>query len=185
MFDKEIVALSAPETMAFVPAGPEGRGRIFMLSYPGLLLGHDGSTYLDPRDLHAVLHALAAAGTGTLVLLPQDSELPENAPAQLEAEARDLGILPIRLPVADFGIPDEQGETAWADLSPRLRAELAKGQSIGIACLSGIGRSPSFTARLLCEIGMGFEEAVALIRDRIPDAIETHEQMCWAATPGI
>jgi hypothetical protein len=133
---------------------------------PGFLL-------LLPRPegpAEANVDRLAAAGIAALVsLLPV-------------AEARSLGLdigtlgrvctgLGIRFehaPLPDFAVPDAAFERDWRGL--------AEGRGVAFHCRAGLGRSGTMAARLLIELGLRPEEAIARIRAARPGAIETAEQ---------
>jgi len=141
---------------------------------PGFLL-------LLPRPegpAEANVDRLAAAGIAALVsLLPV-------------AEARSLGLdigtlgrvctgLGIRFehaPLPDFAVPDAAFERDWRGLAPALRRLLAEGRGVAFHCRAGLGRSGTMAARLLIELGLRPEEAIARIRAARPGAIETAEQ---------
>ena len=180
------VPLSAPESFLAVDTGHEGWGRVLALSFPGLRIGFDSSTYVDPGDLKEVMTALRQERTSALVILVEDPELPDDALTLVTRAARAGEMVIMRLPVADFGVPDEAGVTQWQTIYPWLERDLMQGHSIAFACLSGTGRSPSFVARVLTQTGLDPDEAVARVRARLPEAIENQDQMDWArdARPG-
>jgi protein-tyrosine phosphatase len=169
----------AMEEFAAVETDFAGWGKILALSYPGLRLAHDGGSFVDPYAMNGLLDDLRDRGVTRLILLPQDSELPDGAASLVTKAAAERGIGAQSLPVADFGIPDAQGAKTWANMLPDLKLELSAGHSVGFSCLSGIGRSPSFTARLLCELGATRRVAINKIRAHTPYAIETLEQIRW------
>lgn len=177
-FDKRTLP-EAMEEFTLVETGRAGWGNILALSYPGLRLAHDGGSFIDPCAMNDLLIELCNQHVTRLILLPQDSELPDGATSLVINTAAQQGIKAQALPVADFGIPDAQGAKTWADMLPELKLELSANHSVGFSCLSGIGRSPSFAARLLCELGATRRAAIGKIRAHTPHAIETLEQVRW------
>lgn len=184
MIDSNGEALFALETFACVLCDQEGWGRICMLSFPGLQLGHDGRTYIKPEDMVSVLTALQRAGVSKLILLPKRSELPPGADIQLSKAARAYQLEASRLPVVDFSIPDRKGEALWNKMVPELTDVLASGSGVAFSCLSGVGRSSAFAARMLCELGATQQEAISTVRKVLPSAIETLEQEQWVGQAG-
>lgn len=175
MFDP----ISAPEIFARVPLARPGSGDLIVLSFPGLCIGFDGYAYIDPAKLAATVQDLKRRRVARLVVLPQEDELPEGAFVRLKASAASAGIGMTRLPVADFGVPDRKGNLQWRRCQPRLSSCLREGQAVAFCCLSGIGRSPTFAARMLCELGSDAAAAVADLRRIVQGAIETAEQARW------
>lgn len=169
----------APEMLNSVSTGRRGWGRIFMLGYPGLQIGADGTTFIHPQDLKAVLDTLASQQLKMLTSLPRRCELPDGADLQLQEAAAMRGMKVTHLPVVDFGIPDAEGERSWQLARSNVYELLGSGHSVGFCCLSGIGRSPTFAARVLFELGADQNEAIKSVRLQLPTAIETDEQKKW------
>lgn len=177
-FDKRTLP-EAIEEFTSVETGRAGWGNILALSYPGLRLAHDGGSFIDPCAMNGLFIELRNLRVTRLILLPQDSELPDGAASLVIKAAAEHGLKAQALPVADFGIPDARGAKTLADMLPDLKIELSANHSVGFSCLSGIGRSPSFAARLLCELGATRRAAIGKIRAHTPHAIETLEQVKW------
>jgi protein-tyrosine phosphatase len=124
------------------------------------------------------ISAWKAAGLTDVVSLLEDHEIRE-----LELEEEDnicvrVGLLFERFPIPDRGVP------ASADAAIRLcdgiATKIAKGQSVGVHCRAGIGRSGLIAAGVLLRLGTSEEDAwqrVSKARGlRVPD---TDEQRTW------
>ncbi len=121
---------------------------------------------------------LAAVGVAALVsLLPIEEA--RRLGLDLGALGEACGAQGIRwehLPLADFAVPDAAFEHAWRALGPLLRGLLEGGRGVAFHCRAGLGRSGTIAARLLVELGLEPEAAIARVREARPGAIETVEQ---------
>lgn len=157
---------------------PRG-GRVAMAGFPGLETGIDGSAYLDPESLHETVAELAELGAGTLLVLPEEGELPDGALDALGEAALAADLVPIFMPIRDFGTPGAAFMDRWATLLPSLRADLAAGRTVAACCQYGAGRSGMLAALLLIEEGTAPGHAIAQVRDHFDEAIESAEQEDW------
>ncbi len=118
------------------------------------------------------------AGLDAVVSLLMPDEVAEF---QLEQEAqtcRNHGIEFLSMGIPDRGVPASRAETS--KLLTRIYGLLADGQSVGIHCRQGIGRSGLLAGCLLILSGMKPENAVAEIsRARGCQVPETAEQQTW------
>lgn len=169
-------------TFSCVATPHEGWGLIYMLSHPGIRIGLDGSTFVDPFDRKGCIDRMRLVNIVSHLVLPPHDELPDDAFKQLEKHSTGAGIVTEHLPIADFKIPDKHGELLWQGMQPGLVALLQNGGSIAFSCLSGIGRSPCMAARLLFELGCQHSTAVAMVRHAVDGAIETEEQTQWVGS---
>jgi protein-tyrosine phosphatase len=80
------------------------------------------------------------------------------------------------LPIVDVDEPREPFEHGWSTSGPQLRADLAAGRKILLHCLGGLGRTGTIATRLLVELGVPANEAIASVRNARPDTIETRAQ---------
>ncbi|HEX4071378.1 MAG TPA: hypothetical protein VHX68_09415, partial [Planctomycetaceae bacterium] len=91
---------------------------------------------------------------------------------------RNDGIELLSLGIPDRGVPASRSETS--KLLTRIYGLLADGQSVGIHCRQGIGRSGLIAGCLLILAGTKPENAVAeLSRARGCQVPETAEQQTW------
>ncbi len=92
-----------------------------------------------------------------------------------------LGIVWAHLPIADFGIPDGNVQTAWPNVSLQARGILANGGKVLAHCMGGCGRSGTALLRLMVEMGEDAEAALNRLRAVRPCAVETPARFQWAA----
>ncbi|MDW8123592.1 MAG: hypothetical protein RMJ04_02325 [Geminicoccaceae bacterium] len=148
-----------------VPARPAAEGFLLLLPAPSPPFG--------PRC--ARLHA---AGVRALVSLLPRSEA-RALGIDLAALARAcaaLGIAWWHAPIPDFAAPDAAFERRWRTRAPLLRDLLRARAGVALHCRAGLGRSGTIAARLLVELGIAPEEAIARVRASRPGAIETAAQ---------
>ncbi len=86
------------------------------------------------------------------------------------------GILHLRLPIPDGSTPDASWENSWEVAGPKIRAILSRGGRVCVHCIGGLGRTGLVAARLLVEFGAQPLEAIRMVRDIRPGAIETAAQ---------
>ncbi|WP_010138945.1 protein-tyrosine phosphatase family protein [Oceanicola sp. S124] len=163
-----------------------GGGACIMSGFPGLESGVDGVAWISPEMLEATLAELARQGAERLLILTEESELPEGACTLLDAALARHGIVGIALPIRDFHAPEKAFLDAWAQLGPRLHAAHRAGGISALCCQYGAGRSGLVAALILIEGGMAPDDAVAHVRAEFEDAVESDVQMQWlqALSPG-
>lgn len=180
--DKDMSMPFAPITFAAVKVKTDIKNaKIYITNFPGLEISAQSESYIHPIEMDDTLEKLAADKVNTLVILTHTSELPTGAMERLLECTKQLHIELVHLPIEDFSIPDKQGEQAWQRLSQGLIASPEVDIAIGFACLSGKGRSGTFAARLLFELGFTPKDAIQMVRSQVPDAIETEEQEAWVS----
>jgi ADP-ribosyl-[dinitrogen reductase] hydrolase len=165
-----------PELLGrWIEAAPAATGAILVLPAP------TGSP-----DVHA--RQLAAVGAAVLVSLVEPGEAARLGLdlGRLARACAAHGTAFRHAPIADLAVPGADFEAAWADLGPRLAGELRHGRRLAIHCRAGLGRSGTVAARLLIELGLDPEQAVARVRVARPGAIETpaQERHLRALRPG-
>jgi len=162
-----------------------GGGRIVTMGFPGLCAALDGSAHIDPAQMHATLRHAARLGTERLLVLTENSELPENARRLLDHAAAEAAIQrTLWLPIADYGVPDAAFLEAWQGLAPGLHARLNDGATLGITCHYGAGRSGTVAAMLLIERGLEPSRAIAVLRGAFAESIESPAQLDWLLSLG-
>lgn len=146
-------------------------GRLHLSACPGRRQGS-----ADLATLRRDLAEIAGCGAGLLVTLVEAGELPLPL-ADWVAEVAAAGLEPLHLPIPDYGVPDAAFEAAWA--AARLGERIERGETVALHCRAGLGRTGTIAARLLIEtIGLGAEEAVALVRrEHAAEAVETAAQL--------
>jgi ADP-ribosyl-[dinitrogen reductase] hydrolase len=121
---------------------------------------------------------LAEAGVAALVsLLPREEALALGLDPQALARAcARRGIRFALAPIEDFGLPDRAFEQRWRRLGGELRGLIRESRGVALHCRAGLGRSGTIAARLLIELGLDPEAAIARVRAARPGAIETAAQ---------
>ncbi len=153
---------------------PGGDGVIGIAGCPGRKRAWSVSGPIT-RDLDADLAAIGAWGAELLISLIEEHEYVEAGVADMDGRMPE-GLRHIRMPISDVSIPDAAWEHRWDTEGRRIRAVLSRGGKICVHCMGGLGRSGTVAARLLVEFGVEAREAVRLVREARPGAIETGEQ---------
>jgi len=153
------------------------RGRIGLTFCPGKCQ-LQAVTGAWERDLDLDLDAIRDWGAVVLVTLVEARELEELrvGGTLMPTETAARGIEWLHLPIVDGGVPDAAFEERWRSAGTWVRHLLRRGKSVVLHCKGGLGRTGMIAARLLVELGMGGEEAIALVRRARPGAIETTAQ---------
>ncbi|MEW6269199.1 MAG: phosphatase [Thermodesulfobacteriota bacterium] len=146
-----------------------GGGAIGMSPCPGAP-AHDGDALLR----HVA--AFRAMGASALVSLITARENVPRTPREIGDAAARAGLEWHWLPIADMHVPDREFEERWATAGPVLRARLRRGERVVVHCRGGRGRSGTVAARLLVELGVDPERAIAAVRAVNGGAIETAAQ---------
>lgn len=146
-----------------------GGGAIGMSPCPG------GPAW-DAGALARDMEALRAMNVAVLVSLITARENVPRAPREIGDAAARAGLEWHWLPIPDMHRPDRDFEERWATAGRALRARLRRGERVLVHCRGGRGRSGTVAARLLVELGVDAERAIAQVRAVNPDAIETAAQ---------
>lgn len=117
------------------------------------------------QDLEADLAFLEREGIEVLFSL---TETPTSSDA-----AAAHGIELIHVPVRDFTAPTQRQLLSFLT---RAEAAIDAGQSVGVHCLGGHGRTGTFLAAWFIHEGMSADEALAEIRRLRPGSVETTTQ---------
>lgn len=136
--------------------------------------GHGGAWN---RDLALDMAAVAAWRPGAVVTLMETPEFEQYRVAELPRAMASLGARWFHLPIRDVDVPGEAFEARWDKEGAALRAILRGGGRVLVHCVGGLGRTGLVAARLLIELGMAPEQAIAAVREARPGAIETDRQL--------
>lgn len=128
------------------------------------------------RSLDADLDVIEAWNASAIITLLEKKELDALSVNQLPDCAYQRGISWYHLPIADASIPSTHFERAWLDVGPRVRRLVENGSRVLVHCKGGLGRAGMIAARLLAELGSDPSNAIELVRQARPGAIETKEQ---------
>lgn len=149
-------------------------GVVGMTIFPGKIQ-HATSGYFQ-RDLNQDLDLIKDWGAAAVVTLIPQSELNTLQVGNLGAAVEERDMLWLHLPITEAAVPDTHFERDWLYSGLRLRQLLRMGKRILIHCRGGLGRTGLLTARLLVELGLPSQEAVAQVRQARPGAIQTAAQ---------
>lgn len=169
-------SLTHPLQIAAVETLP-GFGRIGVTFCPGKQQT-SAVTGAWARDLDLDVRAIADWGAAAVVTLIEPEELQALQVARLghTVAANHMGWL--HLPIRDVSVPDAVFEAMWqAATGEELRDRLRAGFDVVVHCKGGLGRAGMIAARLLVELGVDANEAVARVRQARPGAIETTDQL--------
>lgn len=150
-------------------------GRIGLTFCPGKRQP-DALTGPWDRDLDLDLDAIKGWGAAALITLMEQHELDRVKVAEIGTKAEALGLEWHHLPIRDVDVPEAGFEAAWTYSGQRLRALLRGSKDIVVHCRGGLGRAGTIGARLLVELGMEPNAAVAAVRAARPGTIETEPQ---------
>lgn len=144
----------------------EAPGRLAILARP---LGGD--------RLQEELADWARVGMSVVASLLTDDEIAELDLHDEERMCADLRVEFHRFPIDDRGVPTSFREMYV--LVEQLHGRLMNGQSIGIHCRAGIGRSALVAACIVCRLGIDSDSAFKLISQArgvgVPDTPEQRE----------
>jgi len=131
------------------------------------------SPFFDPEQ--NLLDAYIDAGVQTVVMLTPEEEAQELTGQDMRKLYQNMGFDVIYAPIPDFSIP--AAGALQSPLKQALQAARA-GRTIVIHCHAGLGRTGLLAACLAKVVfDMDGLEALAWVRQYIPDAIETVEQL--------
>jgi ADP-ribosylglycohydrolase len=161
------VDLAGVETLA------AGGGALGMTLLPGKRRnGYSGPQWRDAvadaarlRDRH---------GATALLLLVEDVDLEMSRAHETVPALEAAGVPVIRHPVRDMDVPADP--VAYRATLDGIRARVAAGERIVVACRGGLGRTGTAVACLLVDARVPPEEAIARVRASRPGTIERREQ---------
>lgn len=167
-------SVTHPLEIATVSAG-QALGRIGITFCPGRYDPDDMSGAWD-RDVSADLDAIRGWGACAVVTLIETHEFALLRVPKLGEEVKRREMAWFHLPIADGGTPDIEFERAWDATGEKLRSMLQNRSDILVHCRAGLGRAGTIAARLLVELGMEPQIAIATVRAARPGAIGIPEQ---------
>lgn len=154
---------------------------LFLLGSPGLQRSISGEPWIDPQLQDETLALLRAGGARRILVLCEPEELPAGGDDLLAAACRRHDLQRDLAPIPDYAAPDSHFQQRWLTLCPTLHAALDRGESLGLSCLFGAGRSGTIAAFLLIERGATPSTALARVRHAYPPAVESDVQATWLA----
>lgn len=149
-------------------------GAIGMVACPGVRV--DSGSTGNKRHFQADLQEIIDWGANTVVSLIEAHEFNVLKVQDLPAAVRDSGMRWVHLPIIDMHTPDQEFEDVWAEQGELIRHSLRIGERVLLHCYAGLGRTGMIAARLLVEMGMAPEEAIATARRDNRRRIQTKGQ---------
>lgn len=131
------------------------------------------------RDLGIDLDTIRDWGAHAVVTLVEDHELAALSVPGMGDAVRERGMAWHHLPIRDVSVPGTRFEAQWRDAGAELRQLVQSGRKVLVHCKGGLGRAGTIAARLLVELGVPGEAAVAQVRSVRPGAIETSAQFAY------
>ena len=164
-----------PLEIAQVQANP-AHGRIGITFCPGK---HDRFAHTGAwaRDLGLDLGAIQSWGAKLVLTLVEPAELKALGVPHLGQDVQSRGIAWRHLPIADYAIPSDDFERQWIATGREIRDLLRGGHDVLVHCKGGLGRAGMIAARLLAELRMDPDQAIAAVRRARKGAIETPSQL--------
>lgn len=155
-------------------AVPGTVGSLGLVACPGVRV-HQASG-VSKKHLLTDIQALKDWGASGVVSLIETHEFTMNKVESLPKLLNEAGIWWIHLPIIDMEITDQQFEDEWAVQGERIRHALRIGERVALHCYAGLGRTGMIGARLLVEMGMDNDQAIAAVRKPNPRRIQTQRQ---------
>jgi len=154
---------------------PGRRGVIGMMACPGIRIESPRRGNLQ-KNLRRDIVACQEWGASGVVTFNEHEELDGLGVGDLGNHYLEAGFWWRQLPIIDMSVPDQEFEELWAVEGKQIKASLVAGERVILHCLAGLGRTGMIAARLLVDMGMSPELAVAEVRKVRPRAIQTENQ---------
>lgn len=161
---------TSPIRVDFVEGRPLG-----MTFAPGKTGPSLVGSYFWERSLHADLDRLTGHfGVSVLVSLIEPEEFESLQIEDLRNAARSAGMVSYWFPIKDRDVPDDMG--SFIALVRTIRSALSAGDRVVLHCRGGLGRAGTVAACTLVSLGEDVDEAVSMVRESRPGAIENARQ---------
>lgn len=154
---------------------PGVSGRIGITFCPG----KKGESFTGPdwnRDLQADLDVIVDWGARTVITLLEDHEFEMLGVPALGAAITARRLSWCHLPIPDGAAPQVGFDEAWTPKRSEFADALRHGRRLLVHCRGGLGRAGTVACLLLMDQGMGWREAMAMVRSVRPGAVETRVQ---------
>ncbi len=162
---------------------PGRKGVIGMMACPGIRIESPRRGNVQ-KNLRRDLVACQEWGASGIVTFNQFEELEGLGVGDLGHHFMEAGFWWRQLPIIDMGVPDQEFEEIWAVEGKQIKASLVAGERVILHCLAGLGRTGMIAARLLVDMGMSPELAIAEVRKVRPRAIQTDNQELYVKNCG-
>lgn len=115
-------------------------------------------------------------GADVLISLNEDQEFQQLGVPEFPEVAQQQNFDWYHLPIQDFSAPGIIFEEAWLKNSEAILGHIDHGSKMIIHCAAGLGRTGTFTAKLLTKFGWDPQMAINEVRRVRPGAIERQIQ---------
>ena len=163
----------APNPVSTVPV-PGSVGCMGLVACPGVRVEQGAAG--NRRALQADLKEITDWGANGMLCLVEPHELRMNRVEDLPRLVQEAGLWWRHLPIIDMDIPSQDFEDAWAVEGERIRHALRIGERVAIHCYAGLGRTGMIGARILIEMGVDPQRAIAAVRHDNRRRIQTRGQ---------
>ncbi|MBX2878939.1 MAG: dual specificity protein phosphatase family protein [Granulosicoccus sp.] len=168
-----------PNSIDTIPI-PGSVGAMGLVPCPGVRVS--AGTVGNRKAVLADIQEIVDWGANGFVTLFEEHEFKMNRVEDLHERMHAEGIWTMHLPIIDMHIPDQEFEDAWAAQGEQIRQALRVGERVILHCYAGLGRTGMIAARLLVEMGLTPEEAVASVRLNNKRRIQTKSQLAFVHT---
>ena len=128
------------------------------------------------------LARIADWGPALVLTMATAAEMRAKGAGALGDDLAARGIIWRHLPVEDYAADSEALRVGWAGVSALAQGLLGSGGRVLVHCMGGCGRSGMAVLRLMVEAGEPADAALARLRAARPCALETDDQITWAAS---
>lgn len=141
--------------------------------------GKKGESLLQPGVVHQRsvtddMQELARQGTHVIAPLIEEFEFEMLGMNGYHEKAEAQGLSISACPIVDGDVPSDPQR--FGEFLDELMDKLLDGKNVVVHCRGGLGRAGLTAACLLVQAGMDADEAIALVRQTRPGAIENSRQ---------
>lgn len=127
---------------------------------PGVLFLHSMPGRFE--SMEAATGEIERNAISRVICLTAMDEIREQSPAYAAAIESGVSWTHVPHPVSDFGVPEDVD--AFMVLAKSVAEDLHAGERVLVHCAAGIGRTGTFAAAVLCQLGVPLIDARRLVR---------------------